>query len=223
MQGKFNKFMAALRGLGLGAMLWAVAQGAGAGVTGSSIYSEGGQHAGHAGDSVSLTIHESDLQDFNGALLSFSFDSSLLSFTGVDRDCNDPALPDNCSIADLFSDTGGIATYYLTVTTSPANLFGAADLFTLLFDIKPTAVTGDTVVSFTNFYDLSLLQDPLTAADYAGTYDRQSLSGTITVLDATGSNPLPVVGSAPLALTALALLALVARRRPGCACEQTPG
>ena len=209
MQGKFDKFMATLKLLGLSTLLWATAQAALAGVTGSGTYSQGGNRSGYAGDAVSLTIQESALQGLNGALLRFSFDSTLLDFTGVARDCS--TLADNCSLADFESDIGGVATYSLLVTTNPADFTGAADLFTLLFDIKATATPGDTLVSFTNFYDLSFLEDPANAADFAGTYDRQSLSGTITVLDANG---LPVAGSAPLTFTALVLLAAVLRRRP---------
>lgn len=208
MQGTADKAMRTLRHGWVGLLLLAGAQVAGAGVIGNGTYSVGGDLSGFAGEGVSMTIHESDLTGFNGALLRFSFDSTVLSFGGVDRDCSTlPTAPDNCSLPDFESDSNGIATYSLLVTTSPPDINGAADLFTLLFTIDAAAAPGNTVVSFSNFYTDAALQDP----DYAGTYDRQSLTGTITVL---AGNAVPTPGTAGLALTALGLLAVCRRRTP---------
>lgn len=208
MRGTADKARKVLQHLGVGLLLWAGVQGAGASVIGSGAYSVGGDLSGFASDGVSMTIHESDLTGFNGALLRFSFDSTVLSFDGVDRDCNTlPTAPDNCSLPDPVNDLNGIATYSLLVTTSPSDITGAADLFTLLFTINAGAAPGDTVVEFINFYSPTELQDPANA----GTYDRQALTGTITVL---AGHAVPTPGTAGLALTALGLLAVCRRRTP---------
>ena len=154
-----------------------------------------------------MSIHEPDLQGFNGGLLYFSFDSTVLSFAGLDRDCYANPMPNNCSQSDLIDDVGGIATYSLLVTTNPVHITGAADLFTLLFTIHAAAAPGDTVVNFANVYTAVDLQDTA----FAGTYDRQALSGTITVL---AGHAVPTPGTVGLALTALGLLAVCRRRTP---------
>lgn len=202
-----GKAMKTLQHLGVGLLLWAGAQVAGASVIGSGSYSVGGDLSGFAGEGVSMTIHETDLQGFNGGLLSFSFDSTVLSFAGVDHDCNAMPTQDICSLTFLFEDVGGIATYSLLVPTTPVDITAPADLFTLLFTIDAAAAPGNTVVNFLNFYTVAELQDPA----LAGTYDRQTLTGTITVL---AGHAVPTPGTAGLALTALWLLAVCRRRTP---------
>ena len=202
-----GKAMRTLQHLGVGLLLWAGAQVAGAGVIGNGTYSVGGDLSGFAGEGVSMTIHEPDLQGFNGGLLSFSFDSTVLSFAGVDRDCAAMPTPDNCSQYFLLDVVGVIATYSLLVTTSPTDITDAADLFTLLFTIDTAAAPGNTVVNFANGYTDAELLDPLNA----GTYDRQTLTGTITVL---AGHAVPTPGTVGLALTALGLLAVCRRRTP---------
>ena len=202
-----GKTMRTLQHLGVGLLLWAGAQVAGAGVIGNGTYSVGGDLSGFAGEGVSMTIHEPTLNGFNGGLLYFSFDSNVLSFVGLDRDCNTWPTPDNCSQFDLIDDSAGIATYSLLTPTTPVDITGGADLFTLLFTIDAAAAPGNTVVNFLNFYTFAELQDPA----LAGTYDRQTLTGTITVL---AGHAVPTPGTVGLALTALGLLAVCRRRTP---------
>jgi len=199
--------MRTLRYLGAGLLLLAGAQLASAGVIVQSDYSVGGDLSGFAGEGVSMTIHEPTLAGFNGGLLYFSFDSNVLNFAGVDRDCNAAPAPDNCSLGDLIDDVGGIARYSLLVTTNPLDFTGAADIFTLLFTIQAAAAPGNTVVNFLNVYTDAELLEPVNA----GIYDRQSLTGTITVL---AGHAVPTPGTAGLALTALGLMAVSRRRTP---------
>lgn len=219
MQGRFDKLMGALRVLGLGAALWAAAQGAGAGVTSTSMLTVGGDREGYRGESVSLTFFESDLRNFNSAVLNFSFNTNVLSFDRLGRDCATVPTPDDCgyliqdldSNGDPVADANGFATFSLALTTAPVDSNGVAELLTLQFFIKGTAAIGATDVTFTNFYGEDQFTGPTPMTDAAITYDRQSFLGTITVLD-RDATALPILGTAPLALTALALLTLVSRR-----------
>lgn len=171
-----------------------------AGVVGLGAYTVGGHRAGLAGEQVSLSFSESGLNGFAAAALTFSFDSSLLSFAGVADDC--AASPDICSSPVQLSDDGTTALFSLYLFTANGSMNGDARLFTLFFDIKSTAMPGDTLVSFVN--DFSDFSDPNVTQ---GIYDRELLSGTLTVLAPTAGNPLPLIGSGPLSLTALALMA----------------
>lgn len=211
MQGTADRATKTLRHLGAGLLLLAGSQLASAGVISAGTYSVGGDLSGFAGEGVSMTIHEPELQGFKDGLLSFSFDSNVLSFAGVDRDCNTMPTPDNCSQTFLIDDVAGIATYSLMVSTNPADITGPADLFTLLFTIDAAAAPGNTVVNFLNFYIDADFQDAVLGPTLAGTYDRQSLTGTITVL---AGHAVPTPGTAGLALTALGLMAVSRRRAP---------
>lgn len=185
---------------GLAACLLVASAVSQAGVVGLGAYTVGGHRAGLAGQQVSLSFSEAGLSGFDAAALTFSFDSSLLSFAGVADDCT--ASPDICSSPVQLSDDGTTALFSLFLMTSNGSLSGDARLFTLFFDIKGTAAPGDTLVSFVN--DFTDFSDPSATQ---GIYDRESLSGTLTVLSPTAANPLPVMGSGALSLTALALMA----------------
>ncbi len=158
---------------------------------------EGGVRSGHVGGSVSLSFSETNLNALQVATLTFSFESSVLSFQGATGvGANGYASP--ISIGAL----GGRDSYSLWVL--PDNdVSGDALLFTLFFDILSSAVPGTTTqVEFTN--DVSATD--FSAGGYDTFYDREAISGTITILaDTPGGNVLPVVGTPALTLLALAL------------------
>jgi hypothetical protein len=170
----------------------------------SDVDTTGGVRQGYLGDHVSLSVSESNLTGFLGAALTFTFDSTVLDFTGVlhsDSECIAGAPPALICGSQFSLGAGKVSLFLLT---SLAEVNGPAELFTLLFDIKPTATLGETGISFSND----------SAGNYSpGEYDRDAFTGRITVLPRGGSTDIPIVGSDLLALTALALLALVGRAR----------
>lgn len=173
---------------------------------GSSSDSLGGMRSGYVGDHVSLSVSESNLTGFLGAALTFTFDSTVLEFTGVlhsDSECIAGAPPALICGSPVLLGTGSISLFLLTSLDA---VNGPAELFTLLFDIKPMAALGESFINFTND----------AVGSYSdGVYDRDTLTGSITVLPRGGGTEVPIVGSDLLAMTALALLALVGRARRG--------
>lgn len=183
----------AMRSFGLGLVLLAgLIQAQAASVVNGGSYSVGGNRQGFAGDPVSLSIGESNLLGFEGAQLRFSFDGSVLSFVGAS-----PTDPSSAIFPSVFCDpaTPRDCSLFLLTGLGPVN--NGHQLFTLNFNIVPTAAPGQTLVVFSN--DVTDFSDP---ALTAGIYDRQLFEGTtIQVL-------VPEPGSYALMLCGLAALAL---------------
>lgn len=159
-------------------------------------YTLGGDRDGYPGEEVSLKVTESALSGLDGAQLTFTYDSTVLSFKDVGASSYGFMSP------FLLSDAGGFATYSLFLVADRTTN-GDVELFSLVFNINNLASAGPTPITITN--DLS-------APFAAGIYDRQSIDGaTVTVLARTSS--VPIIGSHVLTLTALALLPLGRRMR----------
>lgn len=149
----------------------------------------GGTLAGQRGDTLTLNVGDTDLQDFEAASIEILFDASVLSFTGARADL---------AAGDVLANPISIGRILLSIISGTGPVSGAQALYSLSFEINAAAAFGDSVVSFAS------LEPDL--------YGVAPFRAIVNVVD-PGGGAVPTAPTLALALAALALLPATAGRR----------